>query len=732
MLKVIMTAVSKVKPLPLGSGTGLKGPRSQLRTFQSQSSPVYKVQAESANGMRGVRNNRVKDRRGIFTVSGNSDKTKVKSLEDVALAIKSDVFQNIVVVAGAGISTPSGIPDFRTPGTGLYDNLQQYRIPYPEAIFDIEFFHHNPKPFFTLAKELYPTGKYRPNYIHYFVRLLHDKGMLLRMYTQNIDGLERIAGLPPEKMVEAHGTFSEATCLICRQKHDKEEIKGAIFSDKIPKCKKPGCMGVVKPDITFFGEDLPKRFYFYMRDMLQADLIIVMGTSLEVQPFAGIIDSVKWGVPRVLFNMHAVGPFKYQRRAQDFISPGDLINSAQKFTDLLGWKDEMVELITKEEGRFALCSPDYAKKMKEMQLRPPPPPPKDPPIRLWRQPAKLDLFSSESESSSEASETESESSDEDERPKNIRKNNNYRKGLGVTRSAPKGGSQNDLDLKRNGKPGVNGKRNYSTSSPLTTRSEKAVGKTRNHATATKVTNEINQVATRFDKISVRTRSNTPDSVKGKPAKEKSIRRTVSDRNLKSNVAGASRPPLQRSNSAKSVNEKEASYKKEQKVTEIRKSASDSKFDRKTADNMVLKYKDGKISHANHSVSNGIRNGSKSSQQVEDNSENKMNRENVLRTHPKPPLPLSQRNGKPPLNPLNPRPYGFIAQKKLPQRPSAPANLIREKFFNETKDSRPASAEMPRIAYRHRLKPSYDARIFAIRVADTSSESSDESSSEESC
>ena len=80
---------------------------------------------------------------------------------------------------------------FRTPGTGLYDNLQQYRIPYPEAIFDIDFFHHNPKPFFTLAKELYPTGKYRPNFIHYFVRLLHDKGMLLRMYTQNIDGLER-------------------------------------------------------------------------------------------------------------------------------------------------------------------------------------------------------------------------------------------------------------------------------------------------------------------------------------------------------------------------------------------------------------------------------------------------------------------------------------------------------------------------------------------------------------
>ena len=79
----------------------------------------------------------------------------------------------------------------RSPGSGLYDNLQQYHIPYPEAIFDIDFFRRNPKPFFTLAKELYPSGKYRPNYVHYFVRMLHDKGVLLRMYTQNIDGLER-------------------------------------------------------------------------------------------------------------------------------------------------------------------------------------------------------------------------------------------------------------------------------------------------------------------------------------------------------------------------------------------------------------------------------------------------------------------------------------------------------------------------------------------------------------
>lgn len=78
----------------------------------------------------------------------------------------------------------------RTPGTGLYDNLQRYNIPYPEAIFELNYFYRNPNPFFHLAKELYP-GKYLPNVIHYFIRYLHEQNILHRVYTQNIDGLER-------------------------------------------------------------------------------------------------------------------------------------------------------------------------------------------------------------------------------------------------------------------------------------------------------------------------------------------------------------------------------------------------------------------------------------------------------------------------------------------------------------------------------------------------------------
>ncbi|KAL0167851.1 hypothetical protein M9458_036073, partial [Cirrhinus mrigala] len=146
------------------------------------------------------------------------------ALGTIGRLMKLGRVRNIVVVAGAGISTASGIPDFRTPGTGLYANLAKYDIPYPEAIFNIDYFSDNPHPFFSLAKELYP-GHHRPNYVHYFIRMLHQKGLLLRMYTQNIDGLEKLCGIPDDKLVEAHGSFATAACHLCYTPYPAEEAK---------------------------------------------------------------------------------------------------------------------------------------------------------------------------------------------------------------------------------------------------------------------------------------------------------------------------------------------------------------------------------------------------------------------------------------------------------------------------------------------------------------------------
>ncbi|XP_073785257.1 uncharacterized protein isoform X2 [Danio rerio] len=200
------------------------------------------------------------------------------ALETIGRLMKLGRVRNIVVVAGAGISTASGIPDFRTPGTGLYANLAKYDIPYPEAVFNIDYFSDNPHPFFSLAKELYP-GHHRPNYVHYFIRMLHQKGLLLRMYTQNIDGLEKLCGIPDDKLVEAHGSFATAACHLCYTPYPAEEAKQAIMNGSVPICT--FCAGAVKPNVVFFGEDLPEKYFQHAEDFPKADLLIIMGTSLK-------------------------------------------------------------------------------------------------------------------------------------------------------------------------------------------------------------------------------------------------------------------------------------------------------------------------------------------------------------------------------------------------------------------------------------------------------------------
>eukprot|EP01104_Vermistella_antarctica_P016899 TRINITY_DN5867_c0_g1_i3.p1 TRINITY_DN5867_c0_g1~~TRINITY_DN5867_c0_g1_i3.p1 ORF type:complete len:455 (+),score=74.42 TRINITY_DN5867_c0_g1_i3:61-1425(+) len=140
--------------------------------------------------------------------------------------------RNIIVMSGAGISVAAGIPDFRSPGTGLYDNLQKFNLPFPEAVFEMGFFQHNPTPFYQLAKELYPDN-FVPTPAHYFQTLLKDKGLLLRSFTQNIDTLERAAGLPGEYIVEAHGSFASAHCITCRNEVHKDEVKGGTTNSAI-------------------------------------------------------------------------------------------------------------------------------------------------------------------------------------------------------------------------------------------------------------------------------------------------------------------------------------------------------------------------------------------------------------------------------------------------------------------------------------------------------------------
>jgi NAD+-dependent protein deacetylase SIR2 len=214
-------------------------------------------------------------------------------------------------------------------------------LPDPEAVFSITFFRENPVPFYTLAKELYP-GRYRPTIAHSFINLLHKKGRLLKLFTQNIDCLEREAGLPGEFIVDAHGSFASQHCIDCKSLYPDELMKQAVTKGEVPHCVTPQCNGLVKPDIVFFGEALPEAFFHNRELPAEADLCIVMGTSLTVQPFAGLPSFCRDETPRLLINMEQVGGLG--SRADDVLLLGDCDEGVRKLAQALGWLEELEAL----------------------------------------------------------------------------------------------------------------------------------------------------------------------------------------------------------------------------------------------------------------------------------------------------------------------------------------------------------------------------------------------------
>uniref|UniRef100_A0A0K2UY20 NADdependent protein deacetylase sirtuin2like [Strongylocentrotus purpuratus] n=1 Tax=Lepeophtheirus salmonis TaxID=72036 RepID=A0A0K2UY20_LEPSM len=261
-------------------------------------------------------------------------------------------------MVGAGISTSAGIPDFRTPDSGLYSRIaQEYPdVEDPTDLFSMGYFRTNPKPFFQLAKDLLKSQNYSPTPCHYFIKLLESKGLLLRHYTQNIDCLERKAGVSQDLLVEAHGSFASSTCQLCGSRYDQAWMEKKLTEVDVVCCSREGCGGVVKPDIVFFGESLPGRFSnLVFQDFPYCDLLIIMGTSLQVQPFASLVNQVQDTTPRLLINMQVVGDegandfvmrlmgrggmdFTSDRRYRDVAEIGTCDDGCKKLAEALGWK----------------------------------------------------------------------------------------------------------------------------------------------------------------------------------------------------------------------------------------------------------------------------------------------------------------------------------------------------------------------------------------------------------
>ncbi len=188
--------------------------------------------------------------------------------------------RSVVALTGAGISVPSGIPDFRTPGKGLWEKVD------PMKVAHIDAFHRNTKEFWRFYRPRFVDldGK-SPNRAHLALAELEARGMLDAVVTQNIDRLHAKAG--SERVVEVHGSIATSSCTSCRASYRLESVGELFDADGVATCA--CCMGKVKPDVVLFGELLPESAIAEAHRLCAgADLLLCVGSSLEVYPVAGL------------------------------------------------------------------------------------------------------------------------------------------------------------------------------------------------------------------------------------------------------------------------------------------------------------------------------------------------------------------------------------------------------------------------------------------------------------
>lgn len=186
-----------------------------------------------------------------------------------------------VVLTGAGISTPSGIPDFRSTGSGLWDKYD------PFEVASLAAFRHHPERFFDWVRPLArDILRAKPNPAHEAIAQLERAGYFKAVITQNIDGLHQRAG--SQQVIEVHGTLETATCTQCFRTYPKEDfLESFLQHGEVPRC--PACGGILKPDVVLFGEQLPwKAWSAAEKAVRQCDLMFVAGSSLEVTPVANL------------------------------------------------------------------------------------------------------------------------------------------------------------------------------------------------------------------------------------------------------------------------------------------------------------------------------------------------------------------------------------------------------------------------------------------------------------
>lgn len=198
---------------------------------------------------------------------------------EIAHAIKAA--SRIVVLSGAGISTASGIPDFRTEGSGLWSTVE------PMEFASLSAFRTQPEKFFAWARPLFQNiANAIPNPAHLALAAMEQVGLHITVITQNIDGLHQEAG--STRVIEVHGSINSLTCTCCFRKFSSTIYMGAFLENqKIPYC--PDCNNILKPDAILFEEQLPHQPWREAQTAVnECDVMLVTGSSLEVLPIAGL------------------------------------------------------------------------------------------------------------------------------------------------------------------------------------------------------------------------------------------------------------------------------------------------------------------------------------------------------------------------------------------------------------------------------------------------------------
>jgi NAD-dependent protein deacetylase/lipoamidase len=206
---------------------------------------------------------------------------QVASAEVEALAELLGGARSAVALTGAGVSVPSGIPDFRSPGTGLWEDVD------PMEVAHVSVFEGDPARFWSYYRPRFQTlGDKRPNAAHTALAELERRGLLAGVITQNVDRLHRAAG--SREVVEVHGSIDTSTCLDCGTSFQLERVE-ALFDAKLGVAVCERCGGRVKPDVVLFGELLPEAAMARAQELAAAaELMLCVGSSLVVHPVAGL------------------------------------------------------------------------------------------------------------------------------------------------------------------------------------------------------------------------------------------------------------------------------------------------------------------------------------------------------------------------------------------------------------------------------------------------------------